>query len=74
MPSTEIQLAVTVRAAVNRMEAEYREMPGLALTARQAQRLWGLDHATCAVALAALTRRRFLKRTTAGKYLREQPG
>lgn len=60
--------------AIALMEAEYREMPGLMLTAEQAQRLLGLDDGTCAVALATLTRRRFLKQTVGGAYLRERPG
>ena len=30
-----------------RVLGEYREMPGLALTIGQAQRLWGCDAATC---------------------------
>jgi hypothetical protein len=66
--------ADSIRRAIALMEAEYREMPGLILTAEQAQRLLGLDNGTCAVALAALTRRRFLKQTSAGAYLRERPG
>ncbi len=37
-----------------RIEAEYREMPGLQLTERQMCRLWGLDAGTCAVVIAAL--------------------
>jgi len=32
---------------VSRILGEYREMPGLALTLDQAQRLWGYDAATC---------------------------
>ena len=32
---------------VSRILGEYREMPGLALTLDQAQRLWGCDAATC---------------------------
>ena len=64
----------SLERAVALMEAEYREMPGLILTPAQAQRLLGLDSGVCAVALATLTRRRFLKQTSAGAYLREQPG
>ena len=60
--------------AVALMEAEYREMAGLILTPRQAQRLLGLDDNTCALAIATLTRRRFLKQTAAGAYLRERAG
>ena len=39
---------------LTRIEAEYREMPGLQLSERQMQRLWGLDGATCALLIAAL--------------------
>ena len=66
--------ADSIERAVALMEAEYREMPGLVLTPLQAQRLLGLDDRTCAVALATLTRRRFLKQTSGGTYLRERPG
>jgi hypothetical protein len=60
--------------AVALMQAEYTEMPGLVLTPEEAQRLLGLDDDTCTVALATLTRRRFLKQTPGGAYLRERPG
>ena len=55
---------------VRRVESEYREMPGLSLTVAQAQRLWGMDHATCERVLTLLVTRRVLKRTPAGTYLR----
>jgi len=64
----------TIEKAIALMEAEYREMPGLILTPGQAQRLLGLDDSTCALAIATLTRRRFLKQSAAGAYLRERPG
>ena len=53
-----------------RIRAEYLEMPGLHLTIRQAQRLWGLDELTCATVLAALEREKFLRRTSEEKYAR----
>lgn len=59
-----------LRELVVRIEGEYREMPGLSLTASQAERLWGLDRSTCAFVLTTLIERRFLTRTTAGTYLR----
>jgi hypothetical protein len=59
-----------VREVVRRIESEYREMPGLCLTAAQAQRLWGLNHATCVDALTLLVSRRVLKLTKSGMYLR----
>ena len=64
----------TTEHAIALMEAEYREMPGLILTPGQAQRLLGLDDGTCARAIATLTRRRFLKQTASGAYLRERAG
>jgi hypothetical protein len=55
---------------LRRVEGEYREMPRLSLTAPQAERLWGLDRATCSVVLATLVDRQVLRRTTVGTYLR----
>jgi predicted transcriptional regulator of viral defense system len=66
-------LDTSVNEALGRIEAEYREMPGLTLTLRQAQRLWGLDSVTCQTALSALTRRRFLRRAADGAYVRDRP-
>jgi len=63
-----------LQSAITRMEAEYQEMPGLVLTRHQAERLLGLDTATCERALAVLIGRRFLKRTATGGYLRNRPG
>jgi len=55
---------------LQRIENEYREMPGLSLTEDQASRLWSADSQTCRHVLAALLERRFLKRTAAGAYIR----
>ena len=49
-------------------------MPGLSLTARQAERLWGLDCATCGIVLTTLTERQILRRTRIGTYLRGPAG
>jgi len=68
------ELPASVRDAVIRMEAEYREMPGLTLTLSQAQRMLGFDASTCKAALTSLLQRRFLKRDVDGAYLREHPG
>ena len=54
---------------LQRIEGEYREMPGLSVTAPQAQRLWGLDSTTCAFVLMTLMQRGVLKRTPAGTYI-----
>ncbi|HET9192253.1 MAG TPA: hypothetical protein VFO21_05220 [Vicinamibacterales bacterium] len=45
---------------LRRIQAEFREMPGLRLTCRQAQRLWNLDQLVCESLLAALVDVRFL--------------
>jgi hypothetical protein len=50
---------------LTRIEAEYREMPGLRLTERQMQRLWNLDARTCADLVAALVARGVLRETPA---------
>ena len=55
---------------LQRVQNEYREMPGLILTEDQARRLWAIDGNTCRRVLAALLERRFLKRTAAGAYVR----
>ena len=54
---------------VRRIQAEYREMPGLRLTPAQAQRLWNLNRGTCEAALARLVDRRFLFETTDGAFV-----
>ena len=53
-----------------RIRGEYLEMPGLSLTAVQAQRLWGLDGEACGLLLASLLQSGFLRRTTQGEYVR----
>jgi len=55
---------------LRRIEGEYREMPGLCVTAPQAQRLWGLDSTTCALVLTTLLERRILRRNARGAYVK----
>jgi hypothetical protein len=57
---------------LDRIRGEYREMPGLSLTERQAQRLWGLDSAACRVFLESLRETGFLRRTREGAYIRNE--
>lgn len=52
------------------IRAEYLEIPGLQLTKKQAERLWGLDSITCDAALDALVDVKFLRRTRHGGYAR----
>ena len=66
------QLALReIDGLIRRVEAEYRAMPGLSLTAAQAQRVWGLDRPTCDEILAELTSHGFLRRTHRGTYVRQ---
>ena len=53
-----------------RIHGEYREMPGLSLTASEAERLWGLDRVTCTFVLATLIERGVLRQTPTGTYVR----
>jgi hypothetical protein len=53
---------------LTRVEAEYREMPGLQLTERQMQRLWGLDGGTCAAIVQALVAQGVLRETPTHRY------
>ena len=56
------------------IRAEYLEIPGLSLTKRQVQRLWGLDLVTTEAVLAALVDVKFLRRTRQDAYVRADVG
>lgn len=51
---------------VRRIRGEYLEMPGLRLTAHQAERLFGLSAATCDVVMRTLVASGFLSRMRDG--------
>jgi len=55
---------------LRRVRGEYIEMPGLRLTSAQAQRLWGLDRASCDALLGALVDAKFLFQTRDGAFVR----
>lgn len=59
---------------LHRICAEYAEMPGLRVTHEQAQRLWGLDAATCRQVLDCLVDVKFLTLTPSGQYTRLTEG
>jgi hypothetical protein len=54
---------------VRRVRAEYEEMPGLALTAAQASRLFHIDELTCSQILAACVDAGFLSERS-GRFVR----
>ncbi|HEX5474740.1 MAG TPA: hypothetical protein VFX12_08780 [Vicinamibacterales bacterium] len=55
---------------LQRIQGEFVEMPGLRLTAAQAQRLWGLDRDVCDSLLGALVDAKFLGQTRDGAFVR----
>lgn len=61
-----------VEDVLQRIQGEYLEMPGLRLTAAQAQRLWGLDRDVCEALLGALVDSSFLCRTRDGAFIRPE--
>jgi hypothetical protein len=59
---------------LQRICAEYLEMPGLQVTLEQAQRLWGLEEETVRAHLEYLVENRFLVRTGRNRYARSTEG
>ena len=59
---------------LQRIQGEYSEMPGLRLTAAQAQRLWGLERAVCDELLGALVNAKFLSQTRDGAFIKTDGG
>jgi hypothetical protein len=55
---------------LQRIQGEFVEMPGLRLTAAQAQRLWGLERDVCISLLGALVDAKFLSQTRDGAFIR----
>ena len=53
--------AVLSEQMLQRICAEYVEMPGMRLSRKQAQRLWGLDEEACGQILEFLVKTGFLK-------------
>ena len=56
--------------ALWRAGADYKEMPGLRLTAAQASRLWALDAPLCAAVLSQLVDQGFLARAANAAFIR----
>ena len=59
---------------LQRICAEYVEMPGLRLSRKQAQRLWGLDEEACGQILEFLVKTGFLKLAAPDTYGRWTEG
>jgi hypothetical protein len=61
-------------AVLNRVRAEYLEMPGLRLTREQLQRLCGVERELCQKVLDRLVHMKFLSVNTNGFYGRLSDG
>ena len=59
-----------IRTLLERVQAEYVEMPGLSVTLSQAQRLWAVDQTTCEEIFSHLISGGVLKRTSRGRFVR----
>jgi hypothetical protein len=62
--------AIAVDEVLQRIQGEFVEMPGLRLTAAQAQRLWGLEREFCNTLLSSLVDAKFLEQTRDGAFVR----
>jgi hypothetical protein len=60
----------SIRDLIERVRAEYLEMPGLSLTSEQLARLCGIDRTMCDLVLEALIDRKFLALRSDGRYAR----
>jgi hypothetical protein len=59
-----------IESLVDRVQTEFLEMPGLRLTLLQAQRLFDVDSAACAIVFDTLTRANFLSCDRHGRFAR----
>ena len=64
----------TIEDVIQRVRAEYAEMPGMRLTTEQVQRLCGIEQNICQMVLDTLVDARFLCVTTGGHYARVTEG
>jgi len=62
-----------VHRTIERIRAEFLEMPGMRLTAAQIERLCGIEQTTCRAVLEALVDAKFL-RASSGTYTRVTDG
>jgi len=64
----------TIEDVVNRLRAEYLEMPGLRLRPEQVQRLCGIERTICHMVLESLVAAKFLCVSSDGHYARLTDG
>jgi hypothetical protein len=66
--------AITCTDVLERLRAEYLEMPGMWLTVQQVQRLCGVERTVCQWALDSLVATKFLCVKSDGSYARSTDG
>ena len=64
----------TIEDALNRVRAEFLEMPGMHLRAEQVQRLCGVERPLCRAVLDSLVDARYLRVSPDGQYSRVTSG
>jgi hypothetical protein len=65
-------VSVPISELLDRIQGEYRELPGLRLTEVEARRLWDLDRTVCDALLGALVDARVLRREPDGRFVRSE--
>ena len=73
-PDLFVSKASQVQDVLNRLRAEYLEMPGLRLKPEQVQRLCGVERTMCQLALDSLLESKFLCVKSDGHYARLTDG
>lgn len=63
-----------MHGTLERIQAEFLEMPGLRLTVHQVRRLCGVDDLVCKAVLDALVEAKFLCVKSDGSYARQADG
>ena len=71
---TEKGIVRTLDTVIERLRAEFMEMPGLRLTSEQVQRLCGVERMVCQRVLDTLVDAKFLSRKPDGAYARLTDG
>lgn len=61
---------MNVATVAQRVLAEFEEMPGMALTRRQASKFFGLEQDVCRLVLDMLIDAAYLRETVAGRITR----
>jgi hypothetical protein len=64
----------TIQDVFNHLRAEYTEMPGLRLKAKQVERLCGIEETMCQLVLDSLVAEKFLCAKSDGCYARVTDG